>query len=198
MTLRSIFFASHTGSIRPIIPQGCTTEPTMSFISQEPPLYNLSGALIFTAYVLSALFLTAFITRSLAIQYKKSSPKRNHEREKHIQTFSAFSILSFSTLSYHMLNYLIISYQAWSKNHGHQLPVSLFGPNSLLGTQEQRIPLHIWSWLTNSTLFTDFATTICSTNARFWWTQQALLVTMAWSVFMSLEGMPALLQRERC
>ena len=169
-----------------------------SFISQEPPFYNLSGALIFTAYVLSALFLTAFITSSLGVQYKKYSHKRKNGREKHIQAFSALSVLSFSTLSYHMLNYLIVSYQAWSKSHGYQLPGSLFGTNSLLGTREQRIPLHIWSWLTNSTLFADFATTICSNNARFWWTQQALLVTMAWSVFMSLEGAPALLPRELC
>ena len=169
-----------------------------SFVSQEPPLNNLSGALIFTAYVLSALFLTAFITSSLGVQYKKYSQKREHGREKHIQIFSALSVLSFSTLSYHMLNYLIVSYQAWSKRHGYQLPSSLFGSNSLLGTREQRVSLHVWSWLTNSTLFADFATTICSSNARFWWTQQALLITMAWSVFMSLEGVFALLPRERC
>ena len=169
-----------------------------SFVTQEPPLYNLSGALIFTAYVFSALFLTAFITRSLVIQYKKSSHKRKHGREKHIQTFSALSVLSFSTLSYHMLNYLIVSYQAWSKSHGYHLPGSLFGSKGLLRTREQRVPLHIWSWLTTSTLFANFATTICSNNARFWWTQQALLVTMAWSVFMSLEGVPALLPRGRC
>ena len=166
-----------------------------SFSSQEPPLYNLSGALIFTAYVLSALFLTAFITNSLRVQYKRYSHKG---RETHIQTFSALTVLSFSTLSYHMLNYLIVSYQAWSKSHGYQLPASLFGSNRLLGTREQRVPLHIWSWLTESTLFADFATTICSNNARFWWTQQALLITMAWSVFMSLEGVPALLPREGC
>ena len=166
-----------------------------SFNTQEPPLHNLSGALIFTAYVLSALFLTVFITDSLRIQYKKNSHKG---RETHIQTFSALSVLSFSTLSYHMLNYLIVSYQAWSKTHGYQLPASLFGPNSLLGTREQRVTLHIWSWLTESTLFADFATTICSNNARFWWTQQALLITMAWSVFMSFEGVLALLPRDIC
>ena len=169
-----------------------------SFVSREPPLYNLSGALIFTAYVFSALFLTAFITRSLVIQYKKSSHNRKHKREKRIQTFSALSVLSFSTLSYHMLNYLIVSYQVWSKSYGYQLPGSLFGSNSLHGPREQRVPLQIWSWLTTSTLFADFATTICSNNARFWWTQQALLVTMAWSVFMSLEGVPALLPRRCC
>ena len=167
-----------------------------SFKSQEPPLYNLSGALIFTAYVLSAVFLTAFISNSLRVQYKKFSPEREHEQEKHLQIFSALTVLSFSTLSYHMLNYLIVSYQAWSKRRGYQLPASLFGFNSLLGTREQRVPLHSWSWLTESTLFADFATTICSNNARFWWTQQALLVTMAWSVFMSLEGVSTLLPRE--
>lgn len=170
----------------------------MSSNSQETPLYNLSGALIFTAYVLSALFLTAFITNSLRVQYKKNSHKGEHGREKQIQTFSALSVLSFSTLSFHMLNYLIVSYQAWSKGHGYKLPASLFGSNNLPGTREQRVPLHIWSWLTESTLFADFATTICSNNARFWWTQQALLVTMAWSVFMSLEGVPALPSGGRC
>lgn len=169
-----------------------------SFNSQEPPLYNLSGALIFTAYVLFALFLTGFITNSLRVQYEQYSHRRKHGREKHIRTFSALTVLSFSTLSYHMLNYLIVSYQAWSKRRGYQLPASLLGSNSLLGAREQRAPLHIWSWLTNSTLFADFATTICSNNARFWWTQQALLITIAWSVFMSLEGVRGLLPRECC
>ena len=169
-----------------------------SFKSQEPPLYNLSGALIFSAYVLSALFLTAFISNSLRVQFKKSSPEREHGQEKHLQIFSALTVLSFSTLSYHMLNYLIVSYQPWSESYGYQLPAGVFGFNSLLGTREQRVPLHIWSWLTESTLFADFATTICSNNARFWWTQQALLVTMAWSVLVSLEGVPALLPRECC
>ena len=169
-----------------------------SFKSQEPPLYNLSGALIFTAYVLSALFLTAFISNSLRVQHRKTSPERKHGRENHIQIFSALTVLSFSTLSYRMLNYLIVSYQAWSKSYDYQLPASLFGSNGLFGPREQRVPLHIWSWLTESTLFTDFATTICSNNARFWWTQQALLVTMAWSAFMSLEGVPPLLPQEYC
>lgn len=168
----------------------------MASLDHDTPLYNLSGALILSAYVVSALFLTTNITLSLIKIHVYSPGSRS--MTKHIDNektklksllliFSALAALSFSTLSYHMLNYLIVSYQAWATNRGSLVPHGLFGKNSILGP-DGSISLHIWQCLTTSTLFQDFAQTICGNTARFWWTQQALFVTMAWSMFMSYEG----------
>lgn len=126
-------------------------------------------------------------------QYQKllnaEEAKRTIDLEKRLQIFSALSVLSFSTLSYHMLSYLIGSYQDWAGTNRVLLPQRILGNAGIVGRKDQRVELHIWEWLTSSTLFQDFAITICNDSARFWWTQQALLVSMAWSVFMSFEGL---------
>ena len=162
----------------------------MTSTDEDTPPYNLTGALVFTAYVIAALLLTAFLTGSLYTAYRHHLRKSDHKLENRLQLFSALSILSFSTLSYNMSNYLMISYRDWAISHGYELPQRLFGAKSVFGSgsHEERVPMYIWSWLTSSTLFQDFASTICGNSARFWWTQQALLVTVAWSDFFSIEG----------
>lgn len=151
--------------------------------AQTPLTYNLTGALIFTAYVLAALFLAVFIIVDLATRYRDlaqtPSSTLTTKLKFRLQLFSALSALSFSVLSYHMLNYLILSYRVWATANDVSLPRRL--PSDIAG-------LHVWRWLTSSTLFLDFAQTICGTSARFWWTQQSLLVTLGWNVFMVFEG----------
>ena len=158
----------------------------------ETSFHNLTGALIFSAYVISALFLALFIIRSLFSSYhkliKSQDSKKSSHLERRLQIFSTLSVLSFSTLSYHMLNYLIVSYSDWAHKNSFPSPQRLYGNASLLGSKGERVEIHVWQWLTSSTLFQDFAEAVCGDSARFWWTQQALLMTMGWSVFMSFEG----------
>jgi len=165
----------------------------MTSTDQEAPLYNPIGALTFSAYVLAALFLTIRILYSLFLSYQKiirdEAPKRTVNLEKRLQIFSALSILSFSTLSYHILSYLIISYQSWAGENTVLFSQQILGDRSLTGSEDQRGRLQVWQWLTSSALFQDFAVAICGNSAGFWWTQQALLVTMAWTVFMTFEGL---------
>ena len=85
-----------------------------------------------------------------------------------------------------MLNFLIESYISWAKLWGVQLPLSVFGHNGLLG--REGVELHIWQWLTGSTLFLDFAQEICGTWPRYWWTSQALWATMGVNIFMGYHG----------
>lgn len=158
-------------------------------------LYNLSGAVIFCNYVLSAIVLTYSICNSLVSQYRKKAKAEDREvsdgLKRRLQMFSALSVLSFSMLSYHMLSFLIISCQTWAETNRFLLFRKIWGNFGLLGSQNQKVRLVLWEWLVSSTLFQDFALDICNDGARFWWTQQALLVTMAWSVFMSFEGLLA-------
>lgn len=159
----------------------------------EMPMYNLNGALIFTVYVISALLLTLFITSHLFATYQRQSATERKKRDslgqgKQLYLFSALSTLSFSILSYHMLSYLILSYRSWAIQKNIPLPQKLIGQNSLLGPGIDRVQLQIWHWLTTSTLFLAFAQTICSTFARYWWIQQALLWTMLWNLFLNVQG----------
>ncbi|KAL8693386.1 MAG: hypothetical protein Q9218_001778 [Villophora microphyllina] len=151
------------------------------------PAQNVAGAVIFTGYVLGALLLTMLIVTDLYKAYHSQSPSKPSPNSisivsKQLQIYIALAVLSFSTLSFHMLNYLIYSYRAWAT---HTSPGTIQGPGEVLSGQGLQ---SIWQWLTQSTLFKDFAETICENSANYWWTQQALLVTMASALFISIEG----------
>ena len=159
---------------------------------ERETIRNTTGAIIFTAYVIAALLLTAILCRDLVNAFFLDLPKSLRNRDglhNRIRVFACLSILSFSLLSYHMTDYLIVSYERWANERKIALPDRLYGKRGLFGPMEnQRVPLLIWEWLTTSTLFQDFAQTICQSRENFWWTQQALFITMAWSVYMSVEG----------
>lgn len=170
---------------------------------------NTSGALIFTAYVLSALFLTIFITRSLLIVYHSKPPtpsvknriaarKTSSSFTTRLITFTCLSILSFSVLSYNMLSFLIVSYTTWANNRHMALPDGLLGSGgALFGilrgvTGNGGMRVEVWEWLTTSTLFQDFARDICDDWARYTWTCLTLVGTMVVGMWMGREGMSIL------
>ena len=152
--------------------------------AQDSPVYNISGALIFSAYIISALVLTVFIVYSLSSLYHKRFVAKNATQTKELglrlQVFSALSVLSFSTLSYHMLNYLIVSYQSWAESNSIALPDWVVGGKGLLAGGGVRVKLHFWQWLTRSNLTKQFAKNMCGTYTRCWFDQQALLVLYIW------------------
>ncbi|KAL8661222.1 MAG: hypothetical protein Q9202_005768 [Teloschistes flavicans] len=150
---------------------------------------NISGATIFIGYVFAALLLTMMIIGDLFKAYRtriQAKPRSKDMTEifKQLQIFIALAVLSFSTLSYHMLSYLICSYRTWATHTSSGTTPNLCGLFSVKSLQS------IWQWLTESTLFKGFAETICQNKANYWWTQQALLVTMAAALFISIEGKP--------
>lgn len=152
---------------------------------------NVSGAIIFTAYVVAALLLTTLLSSSLTNAFYSSDTARrtNPHLQTYVQLFSSLAFLSFSILSYHMLSYLILSYSEWATERNIELPYRFLGHKGIVGLSDARtVKLHIWTWLKTSTLFLNFARTICESGENFWWTQQALFMTMGWSVFVGMEG----------
>ncbi|KAI4108027.1 MAG: hypothetical protein L6R37_001309 [Teloschistes peruensis] len=148
---------------------------------------NVTGAVLFTGYVVAALLLTMMILGDLFKAYRTQIQARSCLKDmtgisKQLQVFIALAVASFSTLSYHMLSYLIFSYRIWATHTTSSTIQGLSGVFGVKGLQS------IWQWLTESTLFKDFAETICQSSANYWWTQQALLVTMASALFISIEG----------
>ena len=169
--------------------ESSTSRRTMASVStNSESASNVTGATIFVGYVLAALCLSTLIVLDLYQSYKSqnnSSSARTPSVFSRLQIFLALAVLSFSTLSYHMLSYLIYMYNKWVTTHD---PEVIPGPSNLLTLSTMQAPRQIWQWLTESALFLDFAETICKNSANFWWTQQALFVSMASALFISIEG----------
>lgn len=164
--------------------------------SQEE-MVNTGGAVIFVFYVVAAITFTGFICLDLVntYLYLPRSLYQKHGLQKNVQIFAGLATLSFSFLSYHMMDYLIESYLQWANYRSIRLPVQLYGKGGLLGPASERTPLYLWTWLSTSTLFYNFARTICEPYEHYIWTEQALLVTMGWCLFMSIEGELSLPER---
>jgi hypothetical protein len=147
---------------------------------------NVLGAVIFFSHILAALSLTGLISSDLVKAFKAFSNLKANTSQRHglVLVFTAFAAISFSSLSYHILNILISSYVDWAKNTNISLSPSFFGA---LGDDSFSL-LNIWAWARSSTPFQDFAEVVCNDAVRFWWTQQALLLSIGWNTFMVIEG----------
>lgn len=158
---------------------------------------NLVGATIFWAYIVAALWFTGSIVRDILVLYNNSlsiraSKQRSLQdiakRREKAHWFLALAVLSFATLSYQMLSFLVESYTGWAKLNQVAMPSVLFGAQGMIDISGRRMSLEPWRWSTASTLFQDFAQIICDDPRRFWWTQQALLYSFGWNIFMCIEG----------
>ena len=136
---------------------------------------NLVGAAIFWLYILFAFICTAIILQTLFALYQRHNATNNDaRRNKHVRTFGFLALISFGTLSFNMLEVLIQSFKLWSR-----------GSYPTLLTE---YPATIWHWSITSSLFQDFGEAIVADSARFFWTQSALLATLAVCFFMAIQG----------
>ena len=87
-----------------------------------------------------------------------------------------------------MFNVLIYSYAQWAADRNIALPGTFIA--ALKGLTNESFSSNIWTWAKSTTLFQDFAEVICNDPVRFWWTQQALLLSIGWNTFMAIEGKP--------
>jgi hypothetical protein len=163
---------------------------------------NLLGAFLFYSYILAALFLSCYIIRDLIVLYtsRRPHPRRPQTPEDDapddviVSVMAALSVLSFAMLSYHMLSFLIQSYQSWTKpSQSFMLPKGRHDPvwrDLSFGS--------IWTWSTSSTLFQDFAQDIWTKPECAWWTQLALLYSLGWNMYMSIEGKCTIISSRWC
>ncbi|CAD0092628.1 unnamed protein product [Aureobasidium mustum] len=134
---------------------------------------NLSGALIFWAYIVGALACTGIVLNTIRQSYLSNG------RPKIPPVLATLALSSFATLSYHMLNVLILSYQQWTARHSIPLG-ALIGAN--------RTPIHLWQWSITSSLFQDFGEAIVATKSRYLLSSSGLWSTLAVAVYMGIEG----------
>lgn len=143
---------------------------------------NYFGASIFISYIIAALVLTSAITGELDAAYRRVKARRAGSAAQWMQfkIFVALSSTSFAVLSYNMLSFLITSYNTWSES---QSSVSLSSSPSAL-----RLAMNVWQWTIHSTLFLDFAQSLCASQQSYWWVMQALMATMVTNVVIQSAG----------
>lgn len=141
---------------------------------------NYLGASIFISYIIAALILTYLITGELDTVYRRVLARKqgSSPQWRQFKTFVALSSISFGVLSWNMLNFLITSYNAWSSK---QRPAVASSSHFELGVS-------IHQWTIHSTLFLDFARSLCATQSGYWWVMQALMATMTTNVIMQAGG----------
>ena len=155
-------------------------QPTSTDFRSAPT--NYLGAAIFISYIVAALMLAYAITRELNTTYRRVAARKQGltSQWKQFRTFAALSAVSFAVLSFNMLSFLVTSYRSWSSNQD-----AAFSQRSAtildFGTS-------IWHWTVHSTLFLDFAQSLCASQPGYWWVMQALMATMVTNVIMQSAG----------
>lgn len=164
----------------------------------EPDLsnYNIKPIAIFTGYLLNALGLTAFLSYFVLYGAFKALPPsqatrfRASSRKKYVRIFASLGLLSLGVTWYYMFSFFWLSYRVWALQMGELVPEHFWGDEGLLkGTGG----LALGRWLKDTELFRDAWEIAAEKSGRYWWSQQIFLGAAAWSVFLGMEGMYALL-----
>ncbi|KAI9817508.1 MAG: hypothetical protein M1827_001118 [Pycnora praestabilis] len=161
----------------------------------EPDLANsnLRPIYILLTYFLAREGLLILILHTCYRAYtslvpSQSTRHRQSSRSKHVLLFASLAALS-SVLSYHyMHSFLTLSYKVWAHERGEEFPDRFWGSGGIFGSSDERVRLELGRWFEDSTIFKDSWEVVVQSSRRFWWSQQVLLGSVAWSVFLSVEG----------
>ncbi|KAF2237506.1 hypothetical protein EV356DRAFT_511625 [Viridothelium virens] len=121
------------------------------------PPHNYTGTLLFIAYIVAALELSQHLTTRLLFLHESRTsrlPASQRPSPAHLLLFSSLAALSFAVLSFHMLSFLLASYSAWCVANGFP---RVFAMRELMP--------RLWSWMTESALFTTFARDLVGVGA---------------------------------
>lgn len=167
ISLYFVFVASPSTHQRVLNAYAPYYEPSDRYhMHRAPPALNYTGASTFVSYFVAALVLTFTILRMTYSRAQASLTNMPETRYDTVKGLTFCALVSFVVLSGNMLGFLIKSYQAWASAIDTQ-PLRVDG---LLG--------NIWQWMTTSSLFLDFAKSLCTSPGGFWWSRIALYATM--------------------
>jgi hypothetical protein len=131
----------------------------------RPPA-NYIGTVLFLAYIFLALILIAHLTLKLIRVYRVHPITPG--------TFIYLALLTFSVMSVNMISVLVDSYTRWA--HGSEV-------HSGFPTLD-----HMWRWMLESTLFSDFASDLLSSSSSLLWADAALVWTLGVNMWMAVKG----------
>ena len=138
-----------------------------------------------TVYLLATSFLVYTVAHRVLYRAHKALPPsqatrvREGARRKHIGTFIALASLSLTVGIYYGYQFLKLSYQVWAYQRGDVVPTGLWGNSR---------HLQLGRWLHDTDLISEIWEIAMEKTRRRWWTQQLLLTTGPWSLYVAIQG----------
>ena len=145
-----------------------------------------------TLYLLTTSFLVYTVAHRVLYQAHKALPPsqatrvREGARRKHIGTFIALASLSLTFAIYYGYQFLKLSYQVWAFERGDIVPTGLWGQHGALWGSSRH--LRLGRWLHDTDLISEIWEIAVEKTRRRWWTQQLLLTTGPWSLYVAIQG----------
>ncbi|KAL2047613.1 hypothetical protein N7G274_000655 [Stereocaulon virgatum] len=154
---------------------------------------NVRPIAILAAYLSLSTLLTCSILRTL---YRMSNHSRARQanarhqplRSRQLLIFAGLAVICLGITWFYMLSFFTFSYQEWAHKEDVVLPTGLWGPGGVFGGGKDKVRLHLGPWLRDTKLFREAWETVLDGSIRFWWSQHIFLITMAWSVYLGIEG----------
>ena len=138
---------------------------------------KVEPAVLFAGYLTTSLSLTSVIVRTLQQAFVVLPPSQaTPSRRKHVQIFSALSMLSLSVVWYYVFAFFTLTYRVWASERGVDMLNGGFWNGAWL------TDLELSRWLRDTPIFTDMWEIALERSSRFWWSQQLFLGGAAWAV----------------
>ena len=160
----------------------------------EPDLSNSNTVPIalFSAYVSATSFLLYVIGYRVLFQAHGALPPsqstrfREGARRKQVEIFGALAFLSLAFAVSYGYNFLKLSYQVWAFERGVTVPTGLFGQYGVFSRDVGQ--LQLGRWLRDTDLLSELWEIAMEKTRRRWWSQQLLLTTGPWSLYVAIQG----------
>lgn len=126
--------------------------------AQHADVENIYGACLFLGYIIAALVFSFRAVNRIFRRFQAQICATT--RKPRMLVFLA--LLSFCTLSFNMLSFLYLSYSNYIARHQSRPTFT---------------NTHLWAWMSQTSLFVDFAHALVESQESRWWTQLALLLS---------------------
>ncbi|KAI9838094.1 MAG: hypothetical protein M1819_006250 [Sarea resinae] len=160
----------------------------------EPDLSNSNLRAYFTlgSVVISSATLVSLVLYSTAKAFTSLPPSqgtrfRESHRKNHVAIFAALAVTSLSFSLYNKIRFFVESYKNWAYERGESIPRGVWGKGGVYGG-EDAVGMQLGRWIHDTKFGEEFWETNIEGARGFWWTQQVFLGTVAWGVFLSVEG----------
>ncbi|MCJ1329805.1 hypothetical protein MMC10_006486 [Thelotrema lepadinum] len=145
-----------------------------------------------TAYLLATSYLVYTIAHRVLYKAHTALPPsqatrfREGARRKHIGTFVGLASLSMTFAIYYGYQFLKLSYQIWAFERGDIVPTGIWGEHGALWGDSKH--LQLGRWLHDTDILSEVWEIAMEKTRRRWWTQQLLLTTAPWSLYVAIQG----------
>jgi len=162
----------------------------------EPDLFNSNiwPLLVYYTLTFTVAGLLGKVLTTISNAHRTLPPSQ-HTRGSHtrhrrgIVTFGLFAALSFGVATYFAVMTRVADYQHWAHENNSWFPNSLWSTGLRRGwyANEDNVA-RLGEWWKDSNLARESEEAVIETSKAFWWTQQQLLGTLVWSIFVGIEG----------